>query len=78
MSPTTIATQRWRTCAVVMSDVSAGKNDPFISGQSTNTSAAFAAVTFDPNISSANVATAANDASKVKRWLPPRPGMWAG
>ena len=28
MSPTTIAAHRWRTCAVVMSDVSAGKRDP--------------------------------------------------
>ena len=59
MSPTTTATQRWRTCAGGRASVSGGTSVPPISGQSGKTSAASVAVTCDPNSSSAKVATAA-------------------
>ena len=41
-----------------------------MSGQSGNTSAVSVAVTWDPNSRSANVASVANAARIVKRWLP--------
>ena len=77
MTPTTAATQRWRTWATVAS-VTAGKSVPFISGQSGKTSADAVAVTCDPNSSSANVTPAVNAASSVNRWLAPRPPIRAG
>ena len=59
MSPTITATYRWsawasysgRTIASVSGPI--GISTPFISGQSVNTSAAFEAVTCEPNSSSA-------------------------
>ena len=72
------ATQRCRTWAVTMSPASGGATEPFMSGQSGNTSAAFRAVTCEPKRSSAKVVAAANAASRVKRWLDPRPPMRAG
>ena len=79
ITPTTTATQRCRTWALV-SSVRVGKGVPPISGQSPKTSDEVMppAVTFDPNISSANVDAAANVASSVKRWLAPRTGSRAG
>jgi hypothetical protein len=55
-----------------------GTSKPFISGQSGNTSAAFCAVTCEPNRRSAYVATAENAARSVNRWLAPRPSIRAG
>ncbi|HEY8818524.1 MAG TPA: hypothetical protein VIM25_06860 [Candidatus Limnocylindrales bacterium] len=53
-------------------------SDPFISGQSGKTSAEAVAVTCDPNNSSAKTAAVVNAASRVNRWLPPRPPIRAG
>ena len=52
MTPTTNATQRWRTWALLAS-VSGGNAAPFISGQSGNTYHCDVAVTCEPNSSSA-------------------------
>ena len=63
-----------------MEDVGRGRprsvpamSEPPISGQSGKTSAESVAVTCEPNSSRAKVASAANAASSVNRWLPPRP-----
>ena len=77
MTATKAATQRWRTWAAVTS-VTAGKNDPFINGQSGKTSADDVAVTCEPNSSSAKVTPVVNAASSVNRWLAPRPPILAG
>ena len=77
ISPTTTATQRWRTWAEVAS-VSGGNSEPFISGQSGNTYHWLVAVTCDPNSSSANTVTAPSAATSVNRWLAPRPPIRAG
>ena len=77
ISPTSAATQRWRTCAAVTS-VSAGTSDPFINGQSGKTRADDVAVTCEPNSRSANVTAVAKAASSVNRWLAPRPPIRAG
>jgi hypothetical protein len=76
-TPTSAATQRWRTCAEV-SSVRAGTSVPPISGQSGNTFQVPVAVTAEPNKSKANVAVAVNAARSVKRWLPPRLGRLSG
>ncbi len=75
ITPTTAATQRWRTWVAVTS-VNGGSSEPLISGQSGKTSADSLAVTWEPNSSKANVATVANAASSVNRWLaPPTPSL---
>ena len=77
MSPTTIATQRWRMWALVAS-VIVGKSVPFMSGQSLKTYHCDVAVTWEPNSSKAKTVAAPNAATRVKRWLLPRPPIRAG
>ena len=70
------ATQRWRTCAAVAS-VSAGRSEPFISGQSGKTSAARRRHV-RPEQQQREGGRGANAASSVNRWLAPRPPSRAG